>query len=376
MKKALFVATANALGREGGTSGGVQLCTREYLRVLERAGFEISPMAYTTDRRFLARVTRRLFPRPFADLVPPSLLDEIVHEASKIEAHCVFLNMIDLAILAEGLKKALGPGVKIILCSHGLHSADILHNMRIRAAERGALPTRRDQLWLAGNLVQENIQRQYLDHIFTLAEFETGLERWLGAQSVSWLPRIVEPRPLDWQPHGDRFGFVGTLDHPANAEGLSLFLEALSRVKNSARVRVVGGPAKAGRELAARYSFVDYLGQLGDESVAEEARTWTCAVHPLFCYPRGCSTKLATYLSWQIPVVTTESGCRGYRWENGTIPQARTPDELARLALTLNDPAEAKRVRDEIIKVSASSPGLKDVAAMAAEHLSRLGLRD
>ena len=369
--KALFVTTVNALEEEGNAKGGVQLCTAEYLTVFRAAGFEISAITFTPDQSFKTRVKRRLYPMPFQGLIPPSLASQVINEARKSDAQVIFLNQVDLAPLAKELRRCLGLNVKIVLLSHGLHSADILHNIRIETASFGrANAKRRDLLWLARHLTAENDQRRFMDHVFCLSEFEVGLERWIGSRSVSWLPRIVEPKPLAWQPTTGRFGFVGTLDHPPNAEGLNLFLKALVLHDVSARVRVVGGPIEAAQELSIKYPVVDYLGQLDDQQLAREAATWTCAVHPLFCYARGCSTKLATYLAWQIPVVTTPQGSRGYSWKEGNIPQANDPNGLVKLALSMNKPEVVAAARMDLAKVAATSPTLHDVAQMVALSLA------
>jgi hypothetical protein len=369
--KALFVTTVNALGAEGSAKGGVQVCTAEYLTVLCAAGFEISTITFTPDQRLQTRVKRRLCPMPYQGLIPPSLAVRVVDEIKRTGAQVVFLNLVDLAPLAGEVRQLNGTNFKIILLSHGLHSADILHNLRIESSRLGCANTRRrDLLWLSRHLAVESIQRQFIDHVFCLSEFEVGLERWIGSRSVSWLPRIVEIKPLAWQPNVGRFGFVGTLNHPPNAEGLNLFLKALVLHDVSARVRVVGGPIEAAQELSIKYPVVDYLGQLDDQQLAREAATWTCAVHPLFCYARGCSTKLATYLAWQIPVVTTPQGSRGYSWKEGNIPQANDPNGLVKLALSMNKPEVVAAARMDLAKVAATSPTLHDVAQMVALSLA------
>jgi hypothetical protein len=49
--------------------------------------------------------------------------------------------------------------------------------------------------------------------ICALSSFDVELERWVGARRVAWLPRIVEPDPINWRPVGTRRGFIGTLDY-------------------------------------------------------------------------------------------------------------------------------------------------------------------
>ena len=42
------------------TSGGVGICTQEYLRTLEAAGFRLTLVTFEWDTRFLVRVRRKL----------------------------------------------------------------------------------------------------------------------------------------------------------------------------------------------------------------------------------------------------------------------------------------------------------------------------
>src|SRR5207237_7690665 len=129
------------------------------------------------------------------------------------------------------------------------------------------------------------------------------------ARKVDWLPRTLPPgEALTWQPDPNRVGCVSTLDHPPNWEGLVLFLRELEpTAPPNLRFRLVGGPEHRGRQLAGEFVRVDYLGALNEDALAAEAKTWSCFVHPLFCYARGCSTKLAVALRWRIPIVTTNA---------------------------------------------------------------------
>src|SRR6202030_3441853 len=190
------------------------------------------------------------------------------------------------------------------------------------------------------------------------------IERWLGAKAVTWLPRTIPHRaPLCWSPNPDRIGFVGTLDHPPNKDGLIRFLQALEPLApENVELRLVGGPTAVGKELAERFRSVRYLGPLSNEHLDGEAATWSCFVHPLFCYARGCSTKLAVALSWQIPIATTAAGCRGYVWRDGVLPLAETPDLLARLALRLTQHEAGLEARGQIQAIADSMPGVDQVA--------------
>ncbi|HXY02254.1 MAG TPA: hypothetical protein VEI49_01700, partial [Terriglobales bacterium] len=106
---------------------------------------------------------------------------------------------------------------------------------------------------------------------------------------------------------------------------------------------------------------VDYLGHLDDAALREEAASWNCFVHPLFCHAAGASTKLATALSWQIPIATTTVGRRGYVWGKGEIPTAEEPESLAALTARMLDLESASAAREQIKEVAASCPTLQDV---------------
>ncbi|MFL5240824.1 MAG: glycosyltransferase [Gemmataceae bacterium] len=350
--------------------GGVQICTQEYLATLRAAGFAVTTLDYEPDRRLRARLRRVLQPRPYANRLPPDLEDRIVNAVNEKTAY-VFLNQVDLAPLAENLKKRLGGRAKLVLLSHGLESVDHLHFLRARGLAgpfQKARPA--DLMNLARRLVAECNHRLHLDHVLCLSSFEAEIERWLGARQVQWLPRTISGTPLDWRPKGTFIGYVGTLDHAPNTEGLVLFLRALEGVRPPClRVRVIGSPRKAAEQIANRYPFVDYLGPLTDSELREEAAGWNGFVHPLFCYARGCSTKLAVALGWQIPVLTTSPGCRGYIWQEGRLALGETPEELAALAVRMLDDETAQKAFHDVQRVVQTSPTLDEVAARVRNAL-------
>jgi hypothetical protein len=116
--------------------------------------------------------------------------------------------------------------------------------------------------------------------------------------------------------------------------------------------------------LARRHGFVDYLGPLNDDALRAEAATWCCFVNPIFVYSKGCSTKLAVALGWGLPIATTRYGARGYLWDEGAIPLADDPTELADLVLGHTSAALSLahcRATDAIV---AMSPDLARVGAL------------
>jgi len=356
LETAVFVAHDVALS---GAPGGVQLCTDEYIRSISEAGVSLTVVPIHSDRRLWSRLSRRLLPDPYSSLQwRPDSVHEIVAGIDRAGARLVFINLVNLAPLAVALRARLGTACRIVLLSHGLESVDMLHTIPINGS--------RAQRRLGRRLVQERQHRAAVNHVFCLSPFEAELERWLGAPCVTALPRTI-PRlpPLDWAPAGDRLGFVGTLDHPPTRDGLTKFLQAFARIAPPRlRVRVVGRPERAGRKLAAMFPHTEYLGPLDDQELEREAATWSAFLHPLFCYARGCSTKLAVAISWGLPIVTTAAGARGYTWRSGTLPMAASPEAFARLAMQMTDPGIAQAARRGVAAVARSSPTVADVAAL------------
>jgi hypothetical protein len=364
----VFVSSASSL-KSGG--GGVQIWTQENLKTLQAAGFATSIISYEWDRRLWVRLKRKLCPEPYTDALPPSLVDDVIAQAEKISAEFIFLNGEEASALVKPLRARLSRQYKVVLFSVGLASVDYLHTIRSRGGgDAFSQANFTDLRVIAQQLVAECKQRQDIDHVFCLAPFEVEIERWLGAKRVTWLPRTISERPLNWQPNPKRLGFVGTLDHPPTVEGLTLFLEALQKIADQdVHLRIVGSPTAAASTITKRFPLVEYLGRLSDEELEKEASTWSCFVHPIFCYARGCSTKLAVALGWQIPVVTTPAGCRGYSWREGILPLAETPESLARLALEMLMPEVAHSAHREISALAQSAPTLAEVAAQVRSSL-------
>ena len=142
-----------------------------------------------------------------------------------------------------------------------------------------------------------------------------------------------------------------------------MVLDALrKRDAGQLRVRLVGGPPAMGRWIADKYPAVDYLGPLGDRELGTEAATWNAFIHPLFCQARGCSTKLAIAIGWQIPIVTTTVGHRGYAWREGHFAIADAPSSFVDECLRLLSRDVADAARRRVVDVAKSSPTVPDVA--------------
>jgi hypothetical protein len=345
--------------------GGVQVCTREFIEVIKAAGVELRFCPFEGDRRLSTRILRRFISSGYFRPAESAVLDTVVQLVAERKPDFVFLNQVALAPLAREIRQRLPTACKIVVLSHGLESTDLLHLVRLR--RRFPLSGRvrpSAAIALGQAILFENTSRAHVDLVCTLSPFDAHLEHWVGAPRVGWLPRVIEPAPLDWMPLGTRLGFVGTLDHAPNIEGLVEVLERLSSrgTAGGLRVRVIGGPTGTGHWLAQKYSLVDYLGPLDDFELREEAKTWNGFLNPIFCHPRGCSTKLGTAIAWGIPIITTVAGHRGYTWGAGTLLLAETPDAFASMCVELLDRTRAENARVGVFEVAASSPRTADVA--------------
>jgi hypothetical protein len=280
--------------------------------------------------------------------------------ANEVDPDFIFLNQTSLAAFASKIRKVIPAKCRIIVLSHGLESTDLLHLIRLRPTLPLSGRVRPlSSIALGLEILTEAKLRQDVDLVFALSPFDAAFERWTGAGHVEWLPRSIRSAPLVWSPTGNRLGFVGTLDHAPNLSGLVEVLEKLAMRMDRPerfRVRVVGGPNKIGLWLARRYPFIDYVGLLNDDELAVEAASWNALLHPIFCQPRGASTKLATAIGWQIPIVTTTFGCRGYEWRTGKLVIADDVAQFVTESVRLLDNEAAKAARVDVVEVAHSSP--------------------
>lgn len=364
----LFISQSNFLEAEG---GGVQICTREFVQVIEASGVKLTVLPFEPDRRLSTRLLAQIDPSPFR-VAGPDLRRRVEAATSQTDFDFVFLNQEALASLGPDLRSRVSKKCKIVVLSHGLEHVDLLHIIRLRHDLPISSRIRPSAPVLLGRiLLAEQRYRRFIDGVCAISPFDADLERWLGTKHVAWLPRIVTPRPLAWAPAKGRLGFVGTLDHAPNLEGLVAILDVMAREKTPGlTVRIVGS-ASIANWLRSRYAHVEVAGPLDNAALALEAATWTAFLHPIFCLPRGASTKLALGLSWEIPIITTAHGRRGYVWEEGGLLEADTPEAFVAACQGLGE-AEAQRLRRDVQRAARSSPTVASVASQMRSLLSSL----
>lgn len=360
---------------EGGR-GGTQICSHEYADTIAAAGVDLTLHLIDLDSRLSTRLRKRLVSSAYEHAVaPPAQIAELKRAVAAAKPDLVLLNQVNLAGLAAELRPLLHTGAKVILLSHGLESTDLLHHIRARdelPLSGRIRPT--PALALGGTLIKETQLRRHVDGVLVLSPFDAALEAWLGPHRIEWLPRIVPDQRLDWRPTGDRLGYLGTIDHAPNFEGLVQAIEALNALEAhtgvaAPRIRVIGGPRHSGEWLQKRFACIDYLGPLPDAEARAEAASWNAFLHPIFCAARGCSTKLAGAIGWGLPIVTTELGHRGYVWREGGLSIGNTPPEFAARCLEIVRPEVSQRARADVLRVLASSPTKAEVAGRIAAFL-------
>lgn len=355
--RALFLSHSAHLGK----GGGVQQCTMEYLDGIRTAGISVDVLPIESDRRIWVRAARQVNSSPYFKPIGRKDLNRIRTLLPDVDL--ILLNQVALAGALDELgPRGLGPAR--VLLSHGCEVTDMVHTIRLRKLlpiSSRMRPT--SSLALASVLADETRTRSLVDGVIAISPFDADCEAWLGTRRVMWVPRTVKSEVIDWSPMTGRYGYVGTLNHAPNLEGLVGVLDALEKRKvENLTIRIIGGPASIGDKLAKCYRSAEYLGELDDPKMRVESSSWSAFLHPIFCLPRGCSTKLATALSWRIPIITTTQGRRGYLWRLGSLIEANSPDEFVDEMYRLLDADERQLAKFQSIMVADSSPSTKEVA--------------
>lgn len=364
--RALFVTNRQHIGS---AAGGVQTCSREYLAVLSQAGFTTEILEVDVDSSPSARVGRMLVTSPYRGCIASKDLRRLKSAAA--ETDFIFLNQVNLAGGLPSLPRGAEVRKKTVLLSHGAEVTDLVHVVRAR----NTLPiTARLRPWpmmaLQTVFIDEMNSRSGIGAAVCLSAFDAEFERWLGVPKATWLPRMVTPNPLDWRPKLNRFGFIGTLDHAPNLEGLvSVLRAAQNKSPQDFDIRIVGGPPRIGRWLSAEFEMVTYLGSLSEIQLSEEAASWSAFLNPIFCKARGCSTKLATGMAWEIPIVTTTVGRRGYVFNDLDMIVADSASDFINRMAELVDFARLSAAREGVRRASQSAPSLRESAIRLRDFL-------
>lgn len=366
LKQAVFVAFENSLNS---SKGGQQVCTQELITLLEKTGYCLKKIAVTNRLKNHQRLINRFQPIAYPERWPAETIESILYEIKKHAAGTVFFNLIDFIPIARQVRSRLGNKVRLVLLSHGLASADAVHINRI-AKEMPEL-VRKTPIYNIQKLIESEVKcLSEFDAIVSISEVEAEMCRWLGAKKSIYIPRFVPLNPLKWKPIEQRVGLVGTLDHLPTIDGIVRVLEKIPLSKSKdIQVRVVSHSAWHGKWLARRFPCVEFLGALDEKELRNEASSWCCFLNPIFCFARGCSTKLAVGLGWGIPCLTTSSGLRGYKLPPNAVKLAENPLAYAEKTMFLSKISNAKIEQKSLQDAQKRFLGWKELAREFTKNL-------
>lgn len=369
MKRALFVTDPAHFNAT--TSGGVQICSQEYFRLLQSCQMDVQTFFVEHTRRFATRLKIRLgvelYERyDFSALFPQ--LKKVIEDGG---FSVIALNQVALMGFAPLLRAAFGDTIRIVLLSHGNESGDFLHHVARREPSYGVAMIR--DIYRLGSAVYRESRgfSGAVDVLLTISETDRQVGNWLGARRSVFVPRTFDHDFLPWSPDPNRVGFVASLDHKPNLDGITQVLDELEKLEyGSLRVRIVGAPREKGEALMRRSGLVEYAGPLSNVELRAEAATWSAFLNPVFWYARGASTKLAVAINWGLPIISTPAGNRGYVWREGGLCTVDSAAEMAAAVLRLTqDPALLQQAAAGVRDVAASGPAFPEIARQLQEYL-------
>ncbi|MBN2894208.1 MAG: glycosyltransferase [Bacteroidales bacterium] len=370
-KKAIFVTHPKSLSSH--VTGGVQLCSQEFLLILKKCEFNIEQYDLSYTKNIKDRALIKLKIDNYRNFNIKELSTNIIKYIEENDIAWVFINMATLVRIAKPIKEKFGDKVKIVLLSHGNHSGDFLHLTTKPIHKQNFITKFRDIARLGYLVHTESLYRvKYLDAVLTVSDAETQIENWFGAKKTILVPRLLENKQLSLQTNYDRIGFVGRLDHPPNYQGITFLLDELKKIKTKEyNVRLVGAPEDWGRKIEKMYDFVEYTGELSDEDLDKEVATWALFLNTVFWYSTGVTTKLAWAINRGVPIVTTTPGMRGYKWKEGKLPIKETPKEMAEFSNNyILDKDKIESLKKEIVKIRESSYTPDEIAKKIVSELS------
>lgn len=370
--RALFVHDPRDL--EAAIPGGVQLCSREFLEIVRSAADAVELLPVRVTRHPWWRLRRALGLGSYLYYRPAELRPHLRERAGKPPPSHVFLNRTELLRLAPEIRRAW-PAARLIVMSHGNQTGDDLYEVAGPEGRRSRGWTRlRSSAAIGFDLVFESQQRhRHVDAVCVMSQEEGLLERWLGTKQLFWIPRLIQSAPVEWNPVAGRVGFVGTLNHTPNLVALR---EICRRITVTApphpEFRVVGGPEEYGRQLAADFPCVTYVGRLDDAALRAEVASWSLFLNPIFWLSRGASMKLGQALGWGLPTLTTISGTRGYQLPSDLVAEVEdSPATFTERLLALSHDAPALRsLRTRLCAPDTAWPNAAEIGRRLREVLT------
>jgi glycosyltransferase involved in cell wall biosynthesis len=339
--------------------GGVNFCTKEYIRLISEK-FDLILFPVNTKKSIWYRLLVRLGFNNYQDFHYSTYHQRLLVLIEQNDIKHLFLNQCNTAIIGKEIKLKIRKNLSVIICSHGNESGDLLHDVT-RFNNNQPLYKKIFSNWILGRTIRTEVFQRlnFIDGILTVSEVETQIENWLGAKKVMFVPRTINYKPIVYNNTIGIVGFIGDLSHPPNFFGLKKVLEALEEngIKKNFQLRIVGSSTKWGEKLEMEFPFVKYIGYLTNEELTQECESWSFFLNPVFYYSRGVSTKLAKALGMGLPVITTSIGKRGYQWTEGKLPEVKNPIDMAKTISNLAfDSDLIKFYRNEVKLIANSAP--------------------
>jgi hypothetical protein len=367
LTNALFICNEKFLDASI-NAGGVKFCTDEFLCLIKTA-FHVIEFPVSYDISIRQKISRKFNLSAYNDYNVSKYKASLKTVLNENSITHVFLNLTNTATFAE-IIKSISPSIKVILCSHGNESGDYLHEIVMH--EKYKRLKKKSAIYNLGTMLfKEATVRKNIDVVLTVSDVEEGIEKWLGAKSVFMIPRFIEKQHGIYNPVQGKVGFISDLSHEPNFFGIVEVCKAVSLLAHqNINIILVGGGKERGESLQKQYSFVQHLGYLSEEKLAQEISSWTFALNPVFYYSRGVSTKLGKSLGMGYPVITTDIGMRGYKWTEGKLPECKTAQEMATLIIELSNVKNAwEHYKSEVVKIQASSPSYKQMMMEIKNYL-------
>ena len=187
--KAIFLTNKSSLYSK--ITGGVQLCTQEFVEILEGVEkIELQHYYVSFTRNLWQRIQIKIGFENYSmydvERDKKSFIEFL--RVNKIEI--VFINMASLVRYAKPIIEAFGNEIRIILMSHGNHSGDFLHLISKPITKVSFLKKALNKIRLGLLISTESEFRvKYVDAVVALSETEAQIENWFGAKQTLFLPR-------------------------------------------------------------------------------------------------------------------------------------------------------------------------------------------
>ncbi|RZK26358.1 MAG: glycosyltransferase family 1 protein [Flavobacterium sp.] len=364
----------NPLDLNAPIDGGVQICSQEFLNIVSIASGSVHLFEVGFSRKIAFRLLYKLNLDNYQSYDPSAYTNQLLKALAENNISHVFINKSELIRFSRSIKETF-PEIKIIIMSHGNSSGDLLGDLTAKKPVFSSFLNLLGKIKLGMNLYTESwFRKRYIDFVCTMSEEENSIEKWLGINDPVFLPRLIgKGARIERNGSTNVFGYVGTLSHTPNISALYQLFDVLLNSERKFEIRIVGQPANIGRELERKYPFVRYLGSLDEDSLIKEIENWSFFINPIFNYSRGASMKLAKAIEWEIPVITTVAGKRGYKWPTSLkmIETSNSPQDFADKMLNSIEPDfDLKAVQINISEIKKTSLTAEEIGTILRERLT------